>query len=662
MGTQCTIEHLVEAPSDRLAELLRTSLAKMGFRIELINDELCELTAMLSKQVRDGGTVWQYEYHVAASWEPAAGGVQVSMEVREEKNEWTGDECKKFCIDIMQGVVDRAAKLQKIEKTQTKSNRYGSARWGTLEDVQLAGYWGGYEDSRRFIISPGFDEEYCTLSPEDSIKHTLVCGPTGSGKTTAVFIPNLIERLQTSAIVTEATAGNEDPDLYLKTAGWRQQQGKQRIYYFNPDDLRSDRINPVDMVRGYGDAQALAQLVIENTTSKTNMGDDVWPKSEANLLAILIAHAASQKENFGYIRRILREGPDGLVPILAKSPVDEAREEYKGFSNTARDGFKYGVVASLMQRLGLWVNPRICALTEKTDFNLDGLKDQLFTFYLAVPAQKTHLKPVAALVFNFILDQALRHEFKHPLYLSLDEFTNFGMIPAIAQKLSIIRHKKIAALLGVQDFVQLQQIYGKEDALLMRSQPGCKIFFRPRTFDVAKGISEMGGMTTVYDRKITSSGQITERESGRPLIDPGEVLAMDDDAMIVFTPRTPPLKMPRFTWQDYEDATCFRALPKIEINIDERLVKECAAVAKPPEWQEERKQKPAEEKKPESKPEAKGAPTHERQRKPESQKPKREEPEKKPEQKPPEKEKAVTVKPEEPKKSRIDDDFGAPAI
>lgn len=584
MTTKCMIRHVVSAPANRVAELLRTSLSRGGWRIELINDDLCELTAQLIKSERNGNTMWNYEYHAAASWEEVEGGVSVDLEIREEKNDWTVENCKGFCQDIMQGVVDRAVKLEKLSQTQARPSRYGSARWATIDDIKRAGYWGGCDDSRRFVISPGEDNEYVTLTPEDSNKHMLVCGPTGSGKTTAIFIPNLIERVATSAIVTEATAGNEPPDLYSKTAGWRQRQGGQRIYYFNPDDLRSDRINPIDIVKGYADAQSLAQLIIENTTSKNNYGDDVWPKSEANLLTILVAHAAALGENLGYVRRILREGPEGLVGLLEKSPVEEVREEYKGFSNTARDGFKYGVIAGLMQRLGLWVNPRICALTETTDINLDSLPEQLFTFYLAVPAQKTHLKPVAALVFNFILEQALQRQFRHPLYLSLDEFTNFGMIPAIAQKLSIIRHKQIAAVLGVQDFIQLQQVYGKDDALLMRSQPGCKVFFRPRTHDVAKGISDLAGMTTIVDRKVGSSGQITERESGRPLIDPGEVLAMDDKSMLVFTPSTDPLKLPRFTWQDYVDGTGVPALPKLEIVIDERLVKECEEAQKPPNW------------------------------------------------------------------------------
>jgi type IV secretory pathway TraG/TraD family ATPase VirD4 len=203
---------------------------------------------------------------------------------------------------------------------------------------------------------------------------------------------------------------------------------------------------------------------------------------------------------------------------------------------------------------------------------------------LAVPAQKTHLKPVAALIFNFILNQALKHHFTHPLYLSLDEFTNFGTIPAIAQKLSIIRHRNIPVLIGVQDFVQLQQVYGKDDALLIRSQPGTKIFFRPRTFDVAKSISEQAGMTTIYERKVGSSGQITERESGRALIDPAEVMAMDDSKVIVMTPATPPMMLPRFTWRDYEDATdtrVFAPIVKQEVVVDERLVKDEQLAGKP---------------------------------------------------------------------------------
>lgn len=582
---QATITETVHAPKERIAELLRSCLSAGGWRVDLINEDLCELTALLNKSERIKGVPWNYEYRCLATWEPLELGVLLKIEITEDRNQWTLEYCKSKCIELMKGVMEKAARLAKLEQSKPRPTRYGSARWGTQDDLVKAGYWGGYEDPRRLLLSPGFDDNFATLTPEDTAKHAIVCGPTGSGKTTAVFVPNLIQRLQSSAIVTEATAGNEPPDLYYKTSGYRMMAGRQNIFYFNPDDLRSHRINPIDTVHSYAKAQQLAQLVIENTTSKNNYGDDVWPKSEANLLTILIAHAASERQHLGYIRSLLREGPDGLLPILSKSKVEQVREEYRGFCNNSRDGFKFGVFAGLMQRLGLWVNPRIVALTQATDLDIESLRHQLFTFYLATPAQKTHLKPIAALIFNFVLEQALEQEFDFPLFLSLDEFTNFGMIPGIAEKLSIIRHKNIGVMLGFQDYSQLVKVYGKDDATQMFSQPGTKFFFRPRTLDVAEKISKMAGMTTIYERKMTSSGHIQERESGRPLIDPGEVLNIDDNAMLVFTPRCPPLLMPRFTWEDYTNSAEIKPVMNDEIVIDERLVTECEQLKEPKSWQ-----------------------------------------------------------------------------
>lgn len=647
-----TIREEIQAPKERIAELLRTSLAAGGWRIELINEELCELIAQQTKSERIKGVQWNYEYRCIASWEPQQDTVSLTLEVREEKNQWTSDNCKVKAVELMRGVVDKAERLAKLEKSKPVPTRYGSARWGTHEDIEKAGYWGGFEDSRRLVLGPGFDDNYATLTPEDTAKHAIVCGPTGSGKTTAVFIPNLSERLNSSVIVTEATAGAEPPDLYTKTAGYRYMAGGNRVYYFNPDDLHSDRINPLDVVTSYAKAQELAQLVIENTTSKNNYGDDVWPKSEANLLTILIAHAAAEGQHLGYIRALLREGPDGLMPLLEKSKVEHVRQEYRGFCNNSREGFKYGVFAGLMQRLSLWVNPRIVALTEKTDLDIQDLSNQLFSFYLATPAQKTHLKPIAALIFNFILDLALNKEFQKPLYLSLDEFTNFGMIPGIAEKLSIIRHKNIGVMLGFQDYSQLLKVYGKDDATQLFSQPGTKFFFRPRTLEVAEKISKMAGNMTVYERKMTSSGHIQERESGRPLIDPGEVLALAEQEMLVFTPKCPPLKMPRFTWQDYIDSMAIPPLPKIEVQVDERLVKECQALKEPTTWQEQaeqvRKQEEAKAPRPEAnklKPQGKpqGEPKQDRNRFRDRQKTKQ-----KPRQEEPEKPKPRPIQPQAP--------------
>jgi type IV secretion system protein VirD4 len=373
------------------------------------------------------------------------------------------------------------------------------------------------------------------------------------------------------------------PDLFLKTARHRQKAG-HRIYYFNPDDMSSDRINPIDTVRGVDDAQALARLIIDNTTGKNFGGDPFWPDSERQLLSVLIAHAKAINSHLGFVRELLNEGPDNLTGIIKDSPSLWAREQYRGFSNTAQEGVKRGVFSGLMTRLSLWTNPKIVALTEKTDPDLEALPDRLFTFYLAVPAHRPHMKPLAAMIFNYFLNLAQEKEFAHPLFLSLDEFTNFGVINAIASNLTIIRHRGIPAMIGIQDYIQLEEAYGRNDAQLLFNQPGFKAFYRPRDWKTAKQISDMLGRQTIVERKVTSSGQITEHERGRELLDPSELLALDTTKYIAFTPVTPPILVEKFTWRDYEAQTAEPPLPRLEIEIDDRIVKACAEARREPDW------------------------------------------------------------------------------
>ncbi|MDQ5937986.1 MAG: type secretion system protein VirD4 [Cyanobacteriota bacterium erpe_2018_sw_21hr_WHONDRS-SW48-000092_B_bin.40] len=584
MPTQARGKQFVEAPLERVAELLRTALARHNFRIELVNDELCELAASATKTERIRTTNWTYDYRVICNWESVGSGVEVNIEVNELKNNGSTEKCSAIWKDIASVLVEKAASLKKLKETRPPASKYGSARFATAKDIEAAGLVEAAHDARRFVIGPNIElGAMMTLPTEFTNMHSLVCGPTGCGKTTALFIPNLIERLGASAIVTEATAGSEMPDLFLKTSRYRQKAG-HRIYYFNPDDMSSDRINPIDTVRGVDDAQALARLIIDNTTGRNFGGDPFWPDSERQLLSVLIAHAKSIGSHLGFVRELLNEGPDNLTAIIAKSPSVWAKEQYRGFSNTAQEGVKRGVFSGLMTRLSLWTNPKIVALTEKTDPDLAALPDRLFTFYLAVPAHRPHMKPLAAMIFNYFLSLAQEKEFAHPLFLSLDEFTNFGVINAIASNLTIIRHRGIPAMIGVQDYIQLEEAYGRNDAQLLFNQPGFKAFYRPRDLKTAKQISEMLGRQTIVERKVTSSGQITEHERGRELLDPSELLALDTGKYIAFTPVTPPILVDKFTWRDYEAQTAEPPLPRLKIEIDDRVVKACAEARKEPDW------------------------------------------------------------------------------
>jgi type IV secretion system protein VirD4 len=572
------------------AEAVSTTLNRLGWRIKMCNEKLRQASAHQQWKKTSVQDVWRCEFDAVISWRPVTNDVEVSVTVTESEMQWTRAECVKRCEQIIEGLKNDAAVLS--ETSGHQSDTYGSARWASDEELQQASYMANGNSSNKFILGLT-GTSIISVPAAETAMHALVCGPTGCGKSSTVYIPNLVERIGVSAIVTEATAGSEQPDLFRKTAGYRKQSGHQ-VYKFNPDDLTSHRINPLENIQTVSQVVQTANLIIKNTSMKHSYGDQIWETSERQLLKVLIMHAVAENKHLGHIRQWLREGAEGLKTILLASKISEARKEYSGFYNASSEGFRNGVISGLMQRLNLWTDPKIVALTETADIDFKTFSEELFTFYLAVPGHKEELKPLAALVFNFILNLALEKQFKHPLALFLDEFTNYGHIPAIAEKLTIIRHRDIPATLGFQDYMQLRKVYEEVDAGLLFSQPGTRIFFRPREVNTAKKISEALGTRTVVERKVTSSGQIVEREIPRPLMNAGEVMALEKGKAIAFTPSTSPILLTNFKWQQYAYAAEIEPPTFRKLVVDDRLVKDCEQAKTKPdweiEWEEKRKQ------------------------------------------------------------------------
>src|SRR5690606_38960222 len=125
------------------------------------------------------------------------------------------------------------------------------------------------------------------------------------------------------------------------------------------------------------------------------------------------------------------------------------------------ENFRFGVISGLLTKLNPWLSDSVVTLTSATDLNLDLLKRQKFTFYLAVPSTRQSMKTIGSLVLNFLLDFLLSSDLERPLAMMLDEFTNFGYIPGFDDRLSLVRKRKIGMVLGFQNFMQLEKVYGR---------------------------------------------------------------------------------------------------------------------------------------------------------------------------------------------------------
>lgn len=589
-------------PEEQVARVLlpaiRRGLWKPGF-VDSVGR-----TISAERQYRDRicGVDWKFEYALFLEWGSPSSRVDLvkqlgdkrwgltptgsvlAINVTENKHVWTQQECQKLALALADACIKYGAHvLPTVGATK-------GARWSTPNELRMAGYLGDVEDEQ-MIISADQNGTFLRIPESQTNRHAIICGPTGCGKSSGLFIPNLLERTGASAIVTEATGGKGIAGLYRDTHAYRRSKGHE-IYYFNPDDLTSDRINPLDFINTEADAVRVTEIIMQSTTLSTHRGDQSWEFSERLLLTSLLLHAVSERDkgncNMSAVARLVMTGARGLTDTLRHSDILEATEIYDAFHETATEGYRNLVINGLINRVRRWREPRIKALTDCTDIDFHSLPEKLFTLYFAVPAEKDELKQVSAILFNFVLTFVMGHRFAHPIFLSLDEFTNFGYVARMPQKLTILRHDGLPVMLGVQDFQQLKLIY-KDEAALLISQPATKIFFKPGDHETARRISDMLGQAIEESQqKVTSSGHLKDNVEKTPLLSMEELLnlgTIDERTsvveagkphMVVFLPETRPAKVPALTWREYTDLTDHKKYPPMQrrsLEVNEQLTR-----------------------------------------------------------------------------------------
>lgn len=517
-------------------------------------------------EVYPGKNHWQLEYNILIDYVQAENGVECKLTVGDDKNRWAQPFCQKRVDLIRETIIELSKRPVEVAEPSTT---FGRAKWATEESLRANGYICEYADQNRLLLAPWDDDSVLSVPARLTQQHTLVCGPTGTGKSSGLFIPNLIARCDISAIVTEAYPKGRTPELYSKTAGWRAANG-HTIYYFSPGDLSSTRINPLDAVlkapeneRGTV-AEYLANLVVTNTSSpdSTRGGNKIWDQMDASLLKWCILHVAAKASdpqiadysvcNFGAIRKMLAWNEKRLVQEMYGSPSALAAQEFEAFYSHSSENFRHSVFSSLLSRMAIWTDVNVASQMEATDVDIEELRHQRFTFYVASVARRAYYKPIASLVLNWLLDLVTEETLDYPCHLFLDEFTNFGFIPGIEELLSLVARKAgLALTLGLQDYNQLEQLYKRTLSRIIVSQLGTRIFYRPRDIETATGISRVLGQETVQREDISDTGMLSKREQGRPLLAPSDLMTIAETEVVILLPTGDPIKCERYTYETF---------------------------------------------------------------------------------------------------------------
>ena len=444
----------------------------------------------------------------------------------------------------------------KNAKKFRKGIEYGSARWGTPEDIKP------YIDEDFFSNILLTNTERLTMNSRPKNpkfarnKNVLVIGGSGSGKTRFFVKPNLMQ-MHSSYVVTDPKG------TLLVECGKMLQKGGYKIKSLNTINFKkSMHYNPFAYIRSEKDILKLVNVIIANTKGDgEKSGEDFWVKAERLLYCALIGYiyyeAPEEEKNFITLLDLINASEAREDDENYKSPVDMlfdrlaerepehfAVKQYVKFKQAAGKTLK-SILISCGARLAPFDIKELRDLMEYDELELDTLGDEKTALFVIISDTDDTFNFVVAIMysqlFNLLCDKA-DNEYggRLPVHVRclLDEFSNIGQIPKFEKLIATIRSREISACIILQAQSQLKAIY-KDNADTIIGNCDTTLFLGGKEKSTLKELSETLGKETIdmYNTSETRSNQnsygTNYQKLGKELMSQDELSVMDGGKCIL---------------------------------------------------------------------------------------------------------------------------------
>ena len=453
---------------------------------------------------------------------------------------------------ILRGIVYVKSKNAKKYR---KNEEYGSARWGTQEDIVP------YIDpvfSKNVLLT---QTERLTMNnrPKDPRtarnKNVLVVGGSGSGKTRFFIKPNLMQ-CHSSYVVTDPKGS-----ILIECGKLLQREG-YRIKVLNTINFqKSMHYNPFAYLHSEQDILKLVTALIANTKGEGRAGDDFWVKAETLLYTALIAYihyeAPIENQNFSALIDMLgtmevreedesfQNNVDYLFEELEREqPSHFAVRQYQKFKLAAGKTLK-SILVSCGARMAPFDIAELREVTAYDEMELDTLGDRKTALFLIISDTDDTFNFLVSLcytqLFNLLCtkaDDVYGGRLPVPVRCLIDEAANIGQIPKLEKLMATIRSREISACLVLQAQSQLKALY-KDNADTITGNCDSMIFLGGKEKGTLKEIEEMLGKETIdsfntgESRGKEVSHSLNYTKLGKPLMSMDELAVMNGNKCIL---------------------------------------------------------------------------------------------------------------------------------
>ena len=394
--------------------------------------------------------------------------------------------------------------------------------------------------------------------------HNLVIGATGSGKTQTIIFPTveILAKHKESMIITDPKG-----EIYENTSNMLREKGYDVLVLNFRDPQEGNCWNPMTLpykMYKEGNQDKAIELLDDLAANilyeeKSGNADPFWEKTSADYfagLALGLFDDADEKEvNLNSISTMTTVGEDkfGGSTYMKEyfTMKDPSSAAYTNASGTimAPNETKGSIISVFKQKIKLFATrDNLSEMLSHSDVNLDTIGEKPTALYIVIQDEKkTYHSLVTILLkqcYETLIATAQKHGGKLPVRTNflLDEFANMPPLKDITTMITAARSRAIRFTMIIQNFAQLDQVYGKENAETIRGNCGNLIYLITTELKALEEISKMcGEVKSKKDDKTAST----------PLVTVSDLQKMKQFEVIIMRLRLNPFKtkfIPYYKW------------------------------------------------------------------------------------------------------------------
>ena len=408
----------------------------------------------------------------------------------------------------------------------------GYSRWSKEKEMKKSLHCVHPSDEKADYAGIPLISKNGELWVDDGEFHNLVIGATGSGKTVSTILPTIkvLAKKGESIICTDPKG-----ELYEKTGSMLKDKGYNIILLNFRNPQKGNAWNPLTLpYRLYknGNQDKAIELLDDlalNILYEENNGnaDPFWEKTSADYFSGLalgmFEDTTEDKININSISLTTTVGEDKCgASTYAKEYFnlkDPNSAAYINASGTimAPSETKGSIIAVFKQKIKLFSSrENLSEMLSYSDFELESIgKEKTAVFIIIQDEKKTYHSLATIFVkqcYETLIDVAQSNGGKLPCRTNflLDEFANMPPLKDVTTMITAARSRQIRFTMIIQNFAQLKQVYGNENAETIKGNCGNLIYLISTELAALEEISKLcGEQKSKKDDKTASTPLVT---------------------------------------------------------------------------------------------------------------------------------------------------------